>query len=159
MNTDIKSISEIFEEKSRLEVPFYQREYVWGIDEWTRFLEDMEHVSDSHQTYFLGSIIFKKSGRTRTIIDGQQRLTTWCIFVKVCALKTGDRTGGKYLLKDAVNPVIIHSKSDEDSYKKVLRIKKDEVIDDVSNDRIIGAYNFFRDNIDIRKIDFNVLER
>ena len=89
-------INGIFNGSRLLEVPFYQRAYVWDEEQWDRFLSDMEFVTKTKKPYFLGSIIFK-SGKTpntwdhfsdcKVIIDGQQRLTTLVIFFKALCLK------------------------------------------------------------------------
>ena len=95
MDAGKATISGVFNGSRLLEIPFYQRAYVWGEEQWERFLGDMEFVTASKRPYFLGSIILKQasSGNTwsevsevRTVIDGQQRLTTMVIFFKaLCA--------------------------------------------------------------------------
>lgn len=52
-------INGIFNGSRLLEVPFYQRSYVWDEEQWDRFLADMEFVTKTKKPYFLGSIIFK----------------------------------------------------------------------------------------------------
>ncbi|WP_281235509.1 DUF262 domain-containing protein [Flavobacterium gelatinilyticum] len=39
-----------------LEIPFFQRAYVWGEDQWERLLEDMKKVSLSNKPYFLANL-------------------------------------------------------------------------------------------------------
>ena len=89
MDAGKATISGVFNGSRLLEIPFYQRAYVWGEEQWERFLGDMAFVTASKRPYFLGSIILKQasSGTTwsevsevRTVIDGQQRLTTMVIF-------------------------------------------------------------------------------
>ena len=71
----------------RVEIPFFQRGYVWTKDNWRDLIEDLEDDSSSH---FLGSIILKSikttSGETPrwSLIDGQQRLTTLSILLRAC---------------------------------------------------------------------------
>ena len=68
-----------------LEIPFFQRAYVWNDDNWKDLLEDLLKTSGSH---FLGSIILKRAksitgtADKAIIIDGQQRLTTLSILIK-----------------------------------------------------------------------------
>ena len=159
METRIKTMAEVFDGKDILEVPFYQREYVWSEDEYKRFLDDMEYVTESNQTYFLGSIIFKKNKHKRTIIDGQQRLTTWCIFAKAYSLKSGDNLAKKYLMRNAIYPVINHSKSDTAAFKKILLHKKVEKIDNPQNNKLYNAFNYFVDELSIKKINFKALQK
>lgn len=95
MDAGKRTISEIFTGNRILEVPFFQRAYVWKEDNWERFLEDLEYVCATGTSYFMGSLILKqqptpsgsKIGDIRLVIDGQQRLTTISIMMKVLSLK------------------------------------------------------------------------
>jgi len=93
-----KTISDIFNGNRILEIPFFQRAYVWGNEQWGRLLEDMEQISQQNTPYFLGSVILKQQmtnttksvSDVRTLIDGQQRLTTLSIFLKTLCLKNDE---------------------------------------------------------------------
>lgn len=71
----------------RIEIPFFQRGYVWTKDNWRDLVEDLLDDKSSH---FLGSIILKAintpSGEIPrwSLIDGQQRLTTLSILLRAC---------------------------------------------------------------------------
>ena len=71
----------------RIEVPFFQRGYVWNKDNWSDLIEDLLDEKSSH---FWGSIILKsiktESGEMPrwSLIDGQQRLTTLSILLRAC---------------------------------------------------------------------------
>jgi Protein of unknown function DUF262 len=75
----------------RLVVPLFQRPYVWNEEnQWEPLWEDVVRVADrvlkrpfdKHHPHFLGAVVLqqvqKQTGQMqeRTIIDGQQRLTT-----------------------------------------------------------------------------------
>jgi len=66
------------EEKIHYIVPAYQREYVWGKEEWDHFYDDLYEEED----HFLGSMICINKGKDACgiqpleVIDGQQRLLT-----------------------------------------------------------------------------------
>lgn len=71
-----------------LEVPFFQRSYVWDEENWEELLDNL---LDGNQSHFLGSIILKNHSAASNeaiernmIIDGQQRLTTMSILLKAC---------------------------------------------------------------------------
>ena len=79
-------ITNIFNNSTLVEVPFFQRSYVWKEDLWSRLLEDMEYVVKTRKPHFLGSIILKEGRKPtvgenfsacKTVVDGQQRLTTF----------------------------------------------------------------------------------
>lgn len=94
MEAHTQSVSKIFSGDMFFIIPYYQRAYVWDIEQWERFLEDMENVSKYKKSYFIGSMILKQKltssaetvGNQRIIIDGQQRLTTITVFFKVLSL-------------------------------------------------------------------------
>jgi uncharacterized protein with ParB-like and HNH nuclease domain len=85
----------IFEKKLRLEVPLFQRQYVWNEEQqWEPLWEDIERKFTDYiegrkdsPVHFLGAIVLdqKQTPTThvekRQIIDGQQRLTTLQIFL------------------------------------------------------------------------------
>ncbi|WHP06831.1 DUF262 domain-containing protein [Acinetobacter corruptisaponis] len=126
------TINEIFNGNKILEIPFFQRSYVWGETQWGRFLEDLEHVSLVNKPYFLGSVIFKQMmtnsaqsiGDLRIIIDGQQRLTTLNIFFKVLCLKNKQNSYFDRIFRLMSNNEISvrHNKNNIESFEKVLNL-------------------------------------
>ena len=46
-------ITNIFNNSTLVEVPFFQRSYVWKEDLWGRLLEDMEFVVKTKKPHFL----------------------------------------------------------------------------------------------------------
>jgi hypothetical protein len=91
METQVKSPHAIFNMPQRLLVPLFQRPYVWSLEsQWEPLWRDIERVADrllspstmSHQPHFLGAVVLQQmptpigAFQVRTIIDGQQRLTT-----------------------------------------------------------------------------------
>ncbi len=45
MEAGKRTISEIFNGSRILEVPFFQRSYIWKEAQWSRLLEDMEEIT------------------------------------------------------------------------------------------------------------------
>ncbi len=85
----------IFDSKQRLEIPLFQRQYVWNEEEqWLPLWEDIQRkfsdtinkVSDA-PNHFLGAMVLDQKQTptghvvVRQVIDGQQRLTTLQIFL------------------------------------------------------------------------------
>jgi hypothetical protein len=79
------TIAELFSTDSKpisgtLEIPEYQRPYVWTEKEIGKLLSDIKvHKQDNKPMYYLGTIILHKHNGKLSIIDGQQRLTTLAI--------------------------------------------------------------------------------
>lgn len=78
--------SEIFsKDRFSLNIPDYQRPYTWGIEQVKILLKDIsEQVNKNDQKYLLGSLILHKNNENKfNIVDGQQRLTTLALILKV----------------------------------------------------------------------------
>lgn len=71
--------------ESELKIPFFQRSYVWGEENWEKLYDDLKYSFENNKENFLGSVILKRSQKSKnmaTIIDGQQRITTFSILLK-----------------------------------------------------------------------------
>lgn len=166
MDAGKRTINDIFNGNRVLEIPFFQRAYVWDKPQWERLLQDMESVSKSLKPYFLGSIILKqqptntgnKVGDIRTLIDGQQRLTTLSIFFKVLSLKNEDDYEFNRMFKLRNRIAIYHNHNDINAYELVMNLDQYEYID--AKDNISQAFNYFYEKIDPKKIDIqNILSK
>lgn len=164
MDAGKRTINDIFNGNRVLEIPFFQRAYVWGENQWERLLEDMEMVTSSGKPYFLGSVILKQQptqsgvgvGDIRTLIDGQQRLTTLNIFFKVLCLKTGTNSSFERRFKLENDDLALwHNHNDIKSFEKVLNLEMIEEIE--GDDNILKAYNFYKNNIDPSKLDRQII--
>jgi len=91
VKTDTHTPEHIFRAQQRLLVPLFQRPYVWNKDlQWEPMWRDLKRVLTrymdqpdiEHQPHFLGAVVVQQVQspigeiQQRTIIDGQQRLTT-----------------------------------------------------------------------------------
>lgn len=95
MQANAISLLSIFETKLRLEVPLFQRQYVWTQDQqWEPLWEDIarkftEYLDGRKDApfHFLGAMVLDQKltpvthVARRQVIDGQQRLTTLQIFL------------------------------------------------------------------------------
>lgn len=161
MDASKKTINDIFNGNRILEIPFFQRAYVWGEKQWERLLEDMEAVSKTNKPYFLGSVILKqqptssasKVGDIRTLIDGQQRLTTLNIFFKVLCLKSDKNAMFNRTFRLMTDDLaLLHSHNDIEKFTSVLDVT--ELVDLNGDDNITKCYQYFKKNLDITKVDF-----
>lgn len=91
METLVLTPQKVFMHPQRLVVPLFQRRYVWGRDtQWEPLWQDVVRVADRvlarpadrHHPHFLGAVVLQQVAtqagfmQERTVIDGQQRLTT-----------------------------------------------------------------------------------
>ena len=91
METQVRTPQLIFMQPQRLTVPLFQRPYVWNEEnQWEPLWNDVVRMTERllaapsvrHHPHFLGAVVLQQvqnpsgSMQERTIIDGQQRLTT-----------------------------------------------------------------------------------
>ncbi len=95
MDANVTSVLNVFEKKLHLEVPLFQRQYVWTEDKhWAPLWEDISRkfseYLEGHKdapAHFLGAMVLDQKQvptthvERRLIIDGQQRLTTFQILL------------------------------------------------------------------------------
>lgn len=85
-----KSLNEIFQ--SKYIVPLYQRNYAWEEGEISLLLQDLyenfkKYKSNLKLNYFIGSLVaLKRKDGFFEVIDGQQRLTTLSILLRMLDL-------------------------------------------------------------------------
>lgn len=172
MEAGKRTIRDIFNRGRNLEIPFFQRAYVWNVEQWQRFLEDMRMVSLTKRPYFLGSVILKQQETASnkdsilTVIDGQQRLTTLNIFLKVLCLKNRTDSDFTETFKKQRDKsiILLHNHNDIESFNKVVNLETLQNFKDIpKNDNILAAYNFFNENITDEDLEesldfFNILD-
>ncbi|MGA3565420.1 GmrSD restriction endonuclease domain-containing protein [Melissospora conviva] len=91
METQVRTPQVVFMQPQRLIVPLFQRPYVWNEEnQWEPLWGDVLRVAKRllddpngrHQPHFLGAVVLQQvqnpagTMQERTVIDGQQRLTT-----------------------------------------------------------------------------------
>ena len=164
MNAGRRLINDIFNGFKILEIPFFQRAYVWGEEQWERLLDDLTDVCQTKKTHFFGSVILKQRttpadgqvGDRRRVIDGQQRLTTLMIFFKVLCLKTENKkVFNKFfrLLNDEI--ALTHNHNDIDAFGRVMNKTDLELID--GKDAVTKCFNYFTENINEKKLDMDTI--
>ncbi len=158
MNAGKSLISGIIGGFKKLQVPFYQRSYVWDVEQWDRLLEDLEYVSSSGEPYFLGTVILKDVptdalaafASTNIVVDGQQRITTLLIFAKVFCLKTNQNQLFDFSFRNMQGEIAFeHGKLDQAAFTAVVQQTVAQPITGWPEpSQIIAAYNYFVANLD-----------
>ena len=110
----------LFERKMRLEVPLFQRQYVWSQEQqweplWEdiarKFSENLDGRSDG-PVHFLGAMVLDQKltpmtyVERRQVIDGQQRLTTFQIFL--AAFRDFAREQGVASIADEITGFVLN---------------------------------------------------
>jgi hypothetical protein len=96
MDTQVRTPQMVFLQPQRFVVPLFQRPYVWNKEnQWEPLWNDIVRLTnrvllrpgDKHHPHFLGAVVLQQvqmqtgQMQERTIIDGQQRLTTLQLFL------------------------------------------------------------------------------
>lgn len=69
---------------TNLAIPEYQRPYRWNLKNVEQLLNDIfKNKSDGHNVYIIGTVILHSQDETFYLVDGQQRVTTLCLVLKV----------------------------------------------------------------------------
>lgn len=90
LETTTVTLGDIFGNGKIYEVPPFQRDYSWGLENWEDLWEDIRGLDSAgslHSQHYMGAIVLQTSGENRfKIIDGQQRLAT-LTFLALAVLK------------------------------------------------------------------------
>ena len=84
------NIGEIFNKYKIINVPYYQRDYVWGNKNLGKnlykFIDDIftQYSIDASKDYFIGTLAFC-SDMVNDVIDGQQRITSIILILSILA--------------------------------------------------------------------------
>ena len=90
MKQDFINVGKIFDTYKVIHVPYYQRDYVWGIKNDGRnlykFIDDIftQYNTNPQSEYFIGTLAFC-SEKVNDVIDGQQRLTSLILILSILA--------------------------------------------------------------------------
>lgn len=147
-------------DENNIEIPFFQRPYVWSKVQWEQLFNDLLNGFKEQRLHFLGSIILKQlpssmgEGSRRSLIDGQQRLTTFSILVKsIYDLLEEDRlvdyVGFLYAEPTKYkNPKIKHSHINRSSFEVIIKAKDySEVCESKGDDKLFVCYKYFSERL------------
>ena len=147
LTAEQKKILQILKIDEQYIIPEYQRPYSWEYDHCLQLYNDLVEVyrtnkdDDYNEDYFIGNIIIAKSEKDEyelDVVDGQQRLTTLFLMVKVLSLFTEhkvyksdlekiigsiSRVSGEYEYR--IKTTVFES-DDATDFEKVLKYQKEQ---------------------------------
>ena len=150
-----KSIARILREHEFI-IPEYQRKYSWETEECEQLWDDLSNFLDNtdsqQEKYFLGSIVVypnQDNEKIWEVIDGQQRLTTLIMLIKILSNKLSSHTIlHKIMYKE--DPItgditkeprltsMVQGQDEKESFMAILSGNADS----------LGKTNLFRNNYD-----------
>ncbi|MGI9558997.1 MAG: DUF262 domain-containing protein [Thermodesulfobacteriota bacterium] len=162
MEVGKRGISHIFNYSNMLEIPFFQRSYVWEEENWERFLDDITLISTNGEDYFMGAVILKQQptlvGKQtlRIIIDGQQRLTTIVLFFRELCLAQSKWNNYKHMFfsMDGDEILLKHNHNDIDVFERIAKSQQFLSLNEKS--KIVECYKFFHSKREeLQKLNFD----
>lgn len=156
MEAGKRNLPGVFNRSTLLKIPHFQRSYVWNEEQWARFLDDMKYVSRTNRPYFMGSVILKQQETTtesqtrdvRTVVDGQQRLTTILLFFKVLYEKLKLQSNFSTTFKTFNDEVILeHNYLDKPVFDKIVLEKEEDLTETDKEKAIYKCFDYFRKNV------------
>lgn len=140
LRAEQKSINDIFTNGEDVYViPEYQRPYSWNKETCYQLYSDITtSFLNDEEDYFIGNIIMARSKKDRkrpNIVDGQQRLITLWIFMKVLTVLYPDVTRLKWKLKvesvltdDSVPRVNskVYEHDDQNNIETIFKYEKED---------------------------------
>ena len=161
MENGQKTIRELFDGSKIFNIPEYQRAYAWEEKELKDFVDDIKNQR-TDKDYFFGTILLQEKKEISNnfeiidIVDGQQRITTLIIFMKLLLDKLGEAENDDEIrmLKDRYIQIYNEYKlrvlrDDNDFFKSY--ILQDKPIDEVgtpSQRRLLKAKNLLNKQIE-----------
>lgn len=153
----IKTFGELISSPYLIKIPAYQRAYAWGEEQIDQFVNDLLEIQG--KGYYYGHFILEKDQEQMSleVIDGQQRITTYVLFVLSAKLY------GDYDIKEEENFIINNFKTidyDEDRFRMLVDhiLNKGEILEEEKEDtssfkRILKAIKGFEKFFEKKKND------
>ena len=91
LSAEQKNLRSLFINDDRYIVPSFQRPYRWTKKEVKQLFDDITQAFNSNEDYFVGNIVIARGYDDKVrpqIIDGQQRILTLWMYLKVLAILT-----------------------------------------------------------------------
>ena len=138
----------LLESGYKIKIPPYQRAYAWGEEQINNFLKDLNDIK--LRSYYYGHFIIEenKEKKIYEIIDGQQRITTYVLFLLSAKLYLGHEINANQ--KDFVRNKFIPIDFDIEKFNEIVEsILEEKRLINPNNDdtssikRIIKAFSFF----------------
>lgn len=142
LSAEQKNIKNVFLTEDQYVIPSYQRPYSWEYDHCFQLYNDLMGAFEEKNDYFIGNIIIAKSSSNKGIlqvVDGQQRLITFFLLIKVLSILYPEMKILKKMLE-------IESWEGDNSYSRI----KSEIFETSDGKDIDQIFNFTKLDFDLR---------
>lgn len=139
-----QNLYQLFETSERYIIPEFQRPYSWGFDECYQLYMDLTSAfRRDKEDYFLGNILLARGmddSKRPLIIDGQQRMVTLMIIMKVLSTMFTDYVAFRKML--FVNLSLREMKEESKIYSQIQEVEDQHGIDSVLG----WDYGYFKEH-------------
>lgn len=156
LSVELKKLISIFSadpnNENFYQIPNYQRPYSWNKEHVSELIDDLftAYVNSRDKEYFCGSIVLVENQKEcrNDIIDGQQRFTTFIIFLCVLrSLYDGQLTERN---KNNINEAI-HDRYEDSKFR--LRFRTDDKNENDYEQSIVKVRIEFDDSIKVNQVE------
>ena len=164
---DKKTLTSLFAE-SLYEIPDYQRGYAWEEKQWKDFIQDIDAlVDDNVASHYTGTVVVyggrdanvvdygTKRLKVVDVVDGQQRLTTSCLYLSVIirALRSKgesayERDIPDFLYSGTICKLALNNDTGDVFYDLLKTGRANTAPQSPHEKRLIAACTRFREHID-----------
>lgn len=165
MENGQKAISDLFEPRRVFNIPKYQRAYAWETKQLQDFINDLDNQILGRD-YFFGTILLQirdNEGYFKVIdiVDGQQRLTTLTVFMRLLLEKLSSLGDDISILRETYVQYRDEYKLrvveyDQDFFTKCVLedcAEAEESIKTPSQRRLLEAKKFFKKELEPRSVE------
>lgn len=162
-----KTLTSLFAE-AIYQIPDYQRGYAWEEKQWKDFIQDIDALVDEEvASHYTGTVVVyaprnpelrdygTKRLRVVDVVDGQQRLTTCCLYLSVIILsliENGEpdyeREIPDFLYSGATCKLALNNDTGDVFYDLMKTGRANTVPQSQHENRLIAACNRFQEHID-----------
>ena len=162
-----KTLTSLFAE-AIYQIPDYQRGYAWEEKQWKDFIQDIDALVDEKVTsHYTGTVVVyegrdaevRSYGRKRLkvvdVVDGQQRLTTTCLYLSViirALIQNGEpdyeRDISDFLYSGATCKLILNNETGDIFYDLLKTGHANTPPQSPHQKRLVHAYSRFQQHID-----------
>lgn len=168
---DKKTLTSLFTE-SLYQIPDYQRGYAWEEKQWKDFIQDIDALVDEKEkvkSHYIGTVVVyagrgaqmraydTKRLKVVDVVDGQQRLTTSCLYLSViirALLRKGEsayeRGISDYLYSGAICKLALNNDTSNLFYDLLKTGRASTAAQSPHQKRLIAARIRFQEHIDER---------
>jgi hypothetical protein len=169
VKTDPRKPQEVFFSPQQLVVPLFQRPYVWNAEkQWQPLWDDIKRVAERLSQFgraaphFLGAVVVQQQPNStgtlqiRTVIDGQQRLTTLQVFLSAvhAQLRKRDQVDLAKQVQDLIANQDQYTSQPSDVFKvwptskdraafEVVMRGENSMPSNLKNHKLVQAFDFF----------------